>query len=1444
MTTMNSQSIENQICDAVQILAERAIDQANYDKTISALIVECVDTLKGKYKVKYQDAFYYATSDNTELTYRKNTEVYILIPGNDFSKEKKILGTVKDMEEDYKASLAEIENMYEQMGTNCLPIAETGLCSYHSEIKEIFNASDIQAYTGYESFKSNLLQYGTRLRLTANVKTNLPPEQRNHGNYGIIVEINFYDDATKAVTPRTLILDIDNMIGMPYNFGGYTKQYIDFDVEGRLFESVSSVKVFVQDFPNTTTASKPDDIWIRDIQLICLGEGKNTSYLKIDSDKGTVIGENNPNTTFTAIPMMGSKEIVGADLEFYWFAEDASITPSSSDYCSYGGKGWKCLNEKDADGNWIVSNRKYTITTDTQLAQQLNYQCVCKYGDYSFKGEFLVDNADALYTITINSSNGTDFINDRGKTDLECKITGVDEDRIDELEFYWCKVDNSNVIASLDEANGGAPQMISSFTNKAANEQLQKLKAHFDTGLDKTIIRSKIYTNKGYNTLLTGLGIIYEKKTNEEVYNSVVKYVNDNLLTYIEKGTLFNLLAKSITISNIYKCTVKLGEQVLGSASIKLTNLKLAKDGTYAIIKNGTQVFKYDENGRTPTHQNNVRPQVIKPLYLTLFDTKGNEISDEVIQSEMDITWIMPQDKTMLKAAAASSNIREFAFDIASLYQPNYVNNDIEVKIIYKGELIQAQTDFTFIKDGSMGTNGSDYYCKIVPTTGFFDGYPTLTYYPSSRKHYLNTYPTRQLISNGTAPFKVQLWNSGEEISGVNSVKWRWLIKGSNAGYDMPFNIAESGVINNLNLQAFENKDNLKYLGILQAEVSYDKKKYFAELPIVYVRLKDENHIIEIKEGTGFNEVVYASDGTNPRYSSSQNFAISAIKIESDGDVDLVQLKEDPDNKYQTPLSYTWSTSREDTLTLKASNDTLKATPVKEYNGEVCDIGIQCVVKNKNNAKIADVYFPIHFMLNKYGFSALNDWDGNGIKINEEEKYILSPQIGAGKKDSNNRFTGVLMGAMKESGGNEDVGLLGFHEGERTIFLDANTGKAEFGKAGAGQIILDPTSNTAKIQSGNYSTINKTGMLIDFTTPEIKFGSGKFSVNSAGEIHATGAVIDGTLTAGAGSKIGPWVVSKTAIYKEGGYNSSTIGSAYFGSDGLSVLNKFRVDSNGVLNASGAIINGTITAGSGSKIGGWTITDTTIQSGNIIFNSSDNTIKAGSNFSVSNTGILNASGATISGTLTAGSGSKIGGWEITGTRILGISTWGGKTYYNSFNVCGTYPDDWTYAISIGEPERNSSDGGKFKVHQNGTMYTNSGIFYNCKINGTLTIDNNSGNGLEMGKTGIYDVDVVGADMGNGIRITTNRTTLKGDTAYIKGNSCTYIGQSAPSTGAAATNGSIYLHPGSGDINVYSAYDGKWRTCMGQTITLPGKSGKQHVLVFRKGFLVDYYEKSAT
>jgi len=147
--------------------------------------------------------------------------------------------------------------------------------------------------------------------------------------------------------------------------------------------------------------------------------------------------------------------------------------------------------------------------------------------------------------------------------------------------------------------------------------------------------------------------------------------------------------------------------------------------------------------------------------------------------------------------------------------------------------------------------------------------------------------------------------------------------------------------------------------------------------------------------------------------------------------------------------------------------------------------------------------------------------------------------MGAGFKDANNNFTGVLMGQVKVAGkSNPDTGLLGYSEGDRTFFVNSDNGSAIFGKSGIGQIIIDPQGNRALLYSSNFwksynadtglprsygnsnvnspdgvivninpeipESQNTNGMLIDLTTPGIYFGSGNFSVDYRGYLIAKG----------------------------------------------------------------------------------------------------------------------------------------------------------------------------------------------------------------------------------------------------------------------------------------------------------------------------------------------------
>ena len=145
--------------------------------------------------------------------------------------------------------------------------------------------------------------------------------------------------------------------------------------------------------------------------------------------------------------------------------------------------------------------------------------------------------------------------------------------------------------------------------------------------------------------------------------------------------------------------------------------------------------------------------------------------------------------------------------------------------------------------------------------------------------------------------------------------------------------------------------------------------------------------------------------------------------------------------------------------------------------------------------------------------------------------------------------------------------------------------------------------NSSAIYKGSSTWGSSTSGAAYFGTSGISI-TDKFKVNASGELTCTGAnvsgtitstnaTISGTITAGANSKIGPWTVTTTSIYKtNSSWGSSASGAAYFGNDGISITDKFKVSSAGALTCTGANVSGVITATSGT-LGSWTLTSASI-----------------------------------------------------------------------------------------------------------------------------------------------------------------------------------------------------------------------------------------------------------
>ena len=288
-------------------------------------------------------------------------------------------------------------------------------------------------------------------------------------------------------------------------------------------------------------------------------------------------------------------------------------------------------------------------------------------------------------------------------------------------------------------------------------------------------------------------------------------------------------------------------------------------------------------------------------------------------------------------------------------------------------------------------------------------------------------------------------------------------------------------------------------------------------------------------------------------------------------------------------------------------------------------------------------------MLNRYENRALNDWSGTAIEINNEDGYILTPQVGAGKKNQDNSFTGIIMGQTKTKD-KDQTGLFGYAAGARSIFLDANTGNAQFGLATKGQIKID-VDGPATIKSSDYPGA---GMQIQFSNdPHIKFGSGNFEVSPEGHIHAVGG---GDI---AGWQIGDDSLSKGYVTLSSNNNSPT-NKAIKVTDGNKDI--FSVDYRGYLHSEQG------------DIAGWTIEPNRLFKNNVgMASTGEHAFWAGDSFYVNHNGTLHSSQGDI------------GGWQIKADRLeknnVGLSPTYTTNTPNAFwagNVFHVTHDGYLYA----------------------------------------------------------------------------------------------------------------------------------------------------------------------
>lgn len=1194
---------DDKLVDAIQVIVNDAVDKAGYDKTIQCSIIKCIDKTIGEYKVKYQDSTFFAYSQDVDSRFTTGTNVWVLIPRNDMSLTKTILGSVSNLGEDYGQD-TELENKYEIIGDNCIQGNGTfNFCSYSTITQEIYNRDkNINSVGLNVRSVESYLKESSSILCGATFQTSLPQEQKFKGNYGIIFELDFKDNATNSITTKRYVIDINSMTGEPYNFIKPSRQYSIFDIDNINFVEVNKIYTFIKDFPHQVP-NKPADIFISNFELYGCNEINAEmlagEFLTFITPQGTYFDNTSLDTDSREIKaqVKVKGEIVNPEsqqLYYYWFVENLGISIDNPYYNPVGGEGWKCLNdysviqgteENPEVMDWVSATNTIEVFKKDTPAKYTRYKCVVLYGKIQLSREIIITNYDSKYDITIESDKGDRFYFDIGYPNLTCKINDKEFNKAQGYAYIWAEMDTYGNFTTLPNTDD-------------KNKEYNNTVAAYNTLLEKVENGTALKTQS--QMLLNQYLTIMNK------YDKIIR---------VEDNRIFKLPVNEIDKFKTYKCAVYKDGIYIGTASITLSNNMMLDDSYSLVLNNATQVFKYNEQGIAPTSSSLDNPYIIPQLSFTIYDGYGNPFDEEVAE-QCNIKWIVPRNNTMLSIPEIyNGNISDdsnndniiyegmtkFNYTIAEKYNLVKTNNTIQLMVNYKGYTMLTETKLTFTKEGEPGTNGTEFLCRIVPNCdSSVAPINPMIITDAGGNNRLNFTPR-----DSKKWFKVELWHNGElifnspiagltsENKQITSMQWSVLKN------------KYSGTISDLTHLTVTANGDFTYGGytdnspanIIKCSFRYDGIDYYCTLPIITSKIYTNKNTITLKDYSGFKFAIYASDGRQPLYDNVNPFELIVTEQINGNteDISTIQLAdykldynwgvlgsvyrfENSTGKFQSQIGI-----QETTVNTTMANQKFYK-PLDDYNGECLTNAIKCLVTNHKTGKvIAEIHIPIHLMLNRYGLASLNGWDGNSIQINSEGGYILSPQIGAGKKESDNSFTGMLMGIVKEPNRiTEDNGLLAYKNGTRTAFIDAETGTAIFGRKAVyqgnsgtynklgGQIIIDSSSDKAMLYSSkywknynekglpiSYSEANRSGnavnnnntgnhnqyindtslgMLIDLDTPRIEWGNKNFIVDDKGHLTARGG---GSI---AGWNIDDYKIASTDSNKTGMSSIYTVGA--------------------------------------------------------------------------------------------------------------------------------------------------------------------------------------------------------------------------------------------------------------------------------------------------------------
>lgn len=1048
-----NEAMEN-LFKAIDIITAERLSNLGYDKTIKATIIDDSKSAQGQYTLTDGSSTFVAYA--ADVLYKKDMTVYVIIPEGDYNNQLLIVGKCSNKGDAYY-NYANPSDDFLDVTHNLLVDVHQGelVANYdgHNYVK-LWSCDGVD-YKGYN-----------RLALKANFRTWLTPLEVVSGTYGLLLYVVSKETSYSGNDfERTYKFDLltSDMYGDPFNFETFYLQEKVFDISD-IPNIVSMELLLVQncDFKNHLGELVPytdEKNNLLPANIFCespyVALGYDLNDVTEDEVKLYTLDSESYDATYNTDNIKKT-----AHVRWVHIQEDGVVVAIDK--------------EDEIPANAIIRWYKYVLNREVvdklagvfweEIPEARN-----KFS-YSFVPDILVANEKLKVIIetpsresVISSLEGTLFGDFKGVQIDKDPDTGANRTDEDVLKLALRSY-NDNSLLSLQEYK----QVIVDY-NEAYKVKYGTDYSNYGAAIsildnitraqsDICIYKSETLTfeNESYDPVAASIDLI----SGLTILVDAAGY-NGSYLLYNDSGMIANPAEATRTrvLTAAYNSLIT-GEEILDRAEKIIWYIPL--EGTM------------------------IQPPQLNTEY-TEFEVYTELSADEIAALELPCKYcrIERAIPELYEGDAGEEIARqtEQLFRIKDYYTQTATNNTIYCTVLKNSREYKATADLVF---GISGTNGTDatFLLKLYEV----DEKQQPTQQPASALtigkqvavvpkffDYNNTDITDEYLKNHFVSYS---WYQQDGDKGV-----RLIAPGSGSSIRYAILECDSGV----------SIEDCQYY-ILSAQVQWSIVKYKkddwgnVELDANGQPIPDESESGDINtrsvqlktflpipvrtddkytQVVGPTQIIYDKSGTNPTY-----YGVPFILYENGQEIEanwMSACKEYQDTKDARVLQY-----------YPALNEEGKLTPPDMYFATDKPYAVEALVPGVGKVWTQ----PILIIQNRYASPMLNAWDGS-LTIDKENGTIMSTMVGAGKKDANNTFSGVLMGDIAAGAGfneknHSGLGLYGFLQGEQSFGFNVN-GTAFIGRAGRGRINFDGEKGT--IESGVYEQFSA-GMQIDLDGPD------------------------------------------------------------------------------------------------------------------------------------------------------------------------------------------------------------------------------------------------------------------------------------------------------------------------------------------------------------------------